>query len=547
MLRFAAKTLLLVATCAGCTGEISDALPNDDAQVEQCIAGPLAPSATPLALLTPDQYQRSLRAVLADSTLSLELERVNGDTLTPLAAEKLAAAAEVVVARPSFAALRASICGERGPAACADDFIASFSRRLFRRPATAEEQTWLRARFDAAAGALDPGEALTVVAEIILQAPQAIYVRVDGLPGDGALRFLDGYERATRLAFFLWDAAPDDALLEAATGGLATDEELHAQVERMLDDPRAHEPMVKRFTDWLELDGSNLHTPLELTRTNPERFPLDSVSLRAAMRVETEALVERALFERDGSIEWLLTTQEAYVNAELATLYGVPHTGASPSDFVWTELPASERAGLFTRAAFLSLYANPNVQSPIKRGAFIVKRAMCFALGDPPPNVDDRPIEGGATPAVTSTREAVTHKTSEASCAACHALVNPFGFALGTYDALGAFATSETVIANDGGSHTFAVDTNVTLPGGESGIAVAGPVAMSAYLANSEEVYQCFAKRWFGSAFARAPSRDEECALADMGHALAGSKRLHDFIVALVRSDAFTQTRSEQP
>lgn len=546
MRRSSPKALLLVAL-AGCTGQISDALPNDEGTVEQCVAGPLAPSTTPLALLTPDQYQRSLRAVLADNTLSLELERVNGDTLTPLAAEKLANAAEVVVARPSFTALRASICAERSASACADDFIASFSRRLFRRPATTEELAWLRGRFDAAASALDADEALTVVAEIILQAPQTIYVRVDGIPGESPLRFLDGYERATRLAFFLWDAAPDDALLEAAAGGLSTDEELHAQVERMLDDPRAHEPMVQRFTDWLELDGSNLHTPLEQTRTNPDRFPLDSESLRASMRIETEALIERALFERDGSIEWLLTTQEAYVNAELATLYGVPHTGASPADFVWTELPVSERAGLFTRAAFLSLYANPNVQSPIKRGAFIVKRAMCFALGDPPPNVDDRPIEGGATATVTSTRDAVTHKTSDASCAACHALVNPFGFALGTYDALGAFATNETVVANDGGSHDFAIDATATLPGGESGIAVSGPVEMSTYLASSEDVYQCFAKRWFGSAFARAPSRDEECALTDMGHELATTKRLHDFIVALVRSDAFTQTRSEQP
>ncbi|MEZ0312944.1 MAG: DUF1592 domain-containing protein [Myxococcota bacterium] len=542
--------LAVLAVNVRCTGEISDALPGGPGpEVEQCVAGPLLPSATPLALLSPDQYLRSVRAVLADNAIQAELDPVAGDTLTQIATEKLAAAAEAIVARPSFATLRAGICGGRAPTACADDFIASFARRLFRRPASTEELAWLRDRFDKAATDLGADDALNVVAEIILQAPQTLYLRVDGIPGEGDLRFLDGYERAGRLAFFLWDGAPDDALLEAAAQGLGDDEALRAQVDRMLTDPRAREPMVQRFVDWLELDGSNLHTPLEQTRTNPDKFPADSESLRAAMRIETEALVERALFERDGSIDWLLNTRDAYVNGELADLYGVAHLAEDPATFVWTELPASERAGLFTRAAFLSLYANPNVQSPIKRGAFLVKRTLCVALGDPPPNVDDRPIEGGASPGVvTSTREAVTNKTKDASCSACHAFLNPFGYALGTYDALGAFATSETVNASDGTPHQFSIDAAVTLPGGEAGLAVNGPVELSDYLANNEEVYQCFAKRWFGSAFARAPSRDEECALRVMGAELASSKRLGDFIVALVRSEAFTQTRvAEQP
>ena len=143
---------------------------------------------------------------------------------------------------------------------------------------------------------------------------------------------------------------------------------------------------------------------------------------------------------------------------------------------------------------------------------------------------------------------AVANKTKDASCSACHAFLNPFGFALGTYDALGAFATSETVNASDGTPHQFGIDAGVVLPGGEEGIAVNGPVELSDYLSNNEELYQCFAKRWFGSAFARAPSRDEECALRVMGAELASSKRLGDFIAALVRSEAFTRTRvAEQP
>src|SRR5436189_25689 len=133
-MQLTAKTILLLAAAVftGCMGSIGDAPPADDtgSEVTQCVAGPLAPSTTPLALLTPDQYQRSIRAVLADNAIALELEPPSSDTLSELAAQKLADAAAAIVARPSFAAMRSAICNSRTATACADDFIASFARRM---------------------------------------------------------------------------------------------------------------------------------------------------------------------------------------------------------------------------------------------------------------------------------------------------------------------------------------------------------------------------------------------------------------------------------
>ena len=535
---------LLVASAA-CVGEIGDTQPRRDGSASTEACDPVfTPQATPLQLLPASQYTASVRAALADPTLTLDLEDIDGDTFTELATEKLASATEVIVARPSFDTLRDRICAKRAPADCAPDFIASFSTKLFRRPPTQEERAWLEARYNVAKAELDPTEALDVVAQIILQAPQSVYVRYDAVPGEDETRALDGYARANRLSFFLWQSAPDEELLQVAASGLETDDALDAQITRMLADPRARTPMVARFVEWLELDGTNLHLSLEDTRANPEKYPNDSEALRRAMRTEAEALIERAIFEHDGSIEYLLTTTDAYVNADLAKLYGV----TPPSQgFAWVTLPAAERAGIFTRAAFLSLHASPNVQSPIERGAYLLKHVLCATLGEPPPDATDRPIEGdGAT--VLSTREATQLVTGDSVCHGCHQFINPFGFALGHYDSLGAFVEKERVTDSEGTDHQVPVDATATLLSlnGEAPRDVDGGPALSDYLAQSPELYQCFAQHWFGNAFNRSPSAEEECAVEAMGEELTRTKRLTDFLVALVRSEAFTMTKVVQ-
>src|SRR5262249_20962958 len=135
---------------------------------------------------------------------------------------------------------------------------------------------------------------------------------------------LTGWERATRLSYFLWNTMPDDELLDAAeSGAMDTLEGVRAQTERLLASDRARSTMVRFFDEALEIDGGSKHAALEVVPKSPDVFPEDSPALRQAMRTELEALVEKTLFDGDGTLETLFTTNEAYVNGPLAALYGV--------------------------------------------------------------------------------------------------------------------------------------------------------------------------------------------------------------------------------
>ncbi|MEL6547565.1 MAG: DUF1592 domain-containing protein, partial [Myxococcota bacterium] len=412
----------LLVLLGACQSRVSETLDPDfvvgstvDAPIV-CEPGDLSDGVevSPLRVLSASQYEASVRGLLSDATLTLDLNEDEGETVSALTAEKLNRAAEAVMAHPAYQSLRPASCtGDE--LSCLGAFLDDFALEAFRRPLSGEEVQWLNDVFAAARSELDFVGSVDVVAQVILQSPQMLYLRVDGVAEEGlpeSLRRLDSYELATRLSFFLWESPPDGELLESAGLGLAG-ASLDAEVTRMLESTSAKQPIVQRFVDWLELEGTNLHAPLVDSLANAQKYPTDSRELRFAMRTEIEALVERALFEHNGSVEWLLTTREAYVDPDLAALYGVTHPTGSDGEFAWVELPSSERAGLFTRAGFLALYSGPKYQSAVKRGAFLAENVFCTHLGEPPPDVSDLPIDGGVQgdEQVLTTREAVTVAT----------------------------------------------------------------------------------------------------------------------------------------
>jgi hypothetical protein len=237
---------------------------------------------------------------------------------------------------------------------------------------------------------------------VILQSPDVYYFLELGRdPGQtkglaSGVRPLTGWERATRLSYFLWNTLPDDALLDAAEAGeLDTAEGVKVQADRLAHDDRGRGTFKSFFSDWLELDGTKKHPSLVTADKDADLYPADSPELREAMRAETEALVEHVVFDGDGRFETLLTTTEAYLNGPLAKLYGV--SGPSGEGFEWVKLPADQRAGLLTRAAFLTVFAGVEVKSPIRRGAHILKDMLCVELGPPPPNGTLRPSKPCAT------------------------------------------------------------------------------------------------------------------------------------------------------
>lgn len=551
-------TMLTAAVGAGCNGNIGEASPDgrggpgseDDGLIDASSAG--------MRRMTPEQFQNTMRDLFGDPGIVLDLDPDEGQVVALLTVDKLRAAAEQIVSRRASWTKEIFPCDTTGAedAACVESFIRNFGRRAFRHTLAEDEVDLLKKQFETVRQEQSFDQAMLLLVETMIQSPEVYYfLELGDDPGDNAfiasgVRPLTGWERASRLSYFLWQSAPDDALLDAAEAGkLDTIEGVRAQAERLASDDRAREAVVSVFVDWLELDGTHKHGALEDVPKSADLYPEDSSELRSAMRTETRALVERVLFEGDGRLETLLTSTDAYVNASLAEIYGVDGP-ADDETFAWVTLPADQRAGLFTRAAFLTLFGGIEVKSPIRRGAHILREVLCTELGPPPPNASDVPIKGGATEGgVNKTvRQDVDAKTLSGNCVACHRMINPIGFAFEHYDSMGRWVSQES---GDGpaGPFTLDIDASGVLPAyGDDGapaqgVAVDGGVEMSKALAESEKVQACITQHFFRSALRRVPVDGDLASIDTAATAAQSGGTMRDVVLALATSNAFLHAR----
>ncbi len=262
------------------------------------------------------------------------------------------------------------------------------------------------------------------------------------------------------------------------------------------------------------------------------------------------ALVDRVM-EHGGSFRELLTSREAYVNGPLGELYGVPNPPADEATFRWVSLDPAKRAGLFTRGAFLLLQSNPEAQSPIRRGAFLVKRVFCHELGPPPPNASDVPIASGSEEQPTGVvrhtiRDATIARTSSASCSSCHTLINPAGFGLQNYDAVGGWQTEEHGTDPDGTPYTLPIDVSGDFVSTDVAGTFTGGPALSEKLAASKQVRACIVKHWFERAFSRPPETRELSSLKAVQARFAENDSLKELVLSLVTTPAFLDVRSSR-
>jgi hypothetical protein len=500
-----------------------------------------------LRRLSPEEYAHTARDLLAAPQAAPKLEEAAGETITALEVEKLGLASrELVALARHHSYLPCDVSGASN-AACADKFIDAFGKAAFRRPLEPTEKSWLQGvytRVSQLAGHSPPisfREAIDTVAEVILQSPQHIYVHEAGIP-DRALpagvRRLSGYERAARLSYFVWSSMPDPALTQAADAGrLDSKEGVRTEAERLFSHPRAKE-MVRRFaSSWLELDPTPQHPALEMFAKSAQRFPFDNAALRTALRAETESLYERIFFEPGGSFRALLTTHQAYVDGPLAALYGVTGGPTQAGQFAWVDLDATRRAGLFTRAAFLAAQAGVEYQAPIRRGVFIYRNVLCQPLPDPPADADNTPPIPSESSQLRSVRALTAAKTSGDSCATCHVLVNPIGFALENYDAMGQWQTEEKGTVG-GQPYTAVVDARASIMAGDLTGEVDGGVALSRMLADSQMARDCAVERWFEKALSRQATSDDACLLSQMKAGFRQKDDLRDLVLTIASSDA---------
>ena len=372
-------------------------------------------------------------------------------------------------------------------APCARQIIGTLAKRAFRRPVTDEDLHPLMAfyRNGHASGGFDAGIRSALTA--ILASPYFLY-RVETGNQGSAPRTLSDLELASRMSFFIWSSIPDDELLDlAARSQLSKPDVLAHQVSRMLADPKA-KSLVDAFAfQWLNLS--------RLDEIVPDRalFPQASGVLdpRPMFREELSLFVNSVL-RSDQPVTNLLTANYTFLNEPLASLYGIDNVkGGQFRRVELTNHP--ERDGLLGKGAILMLTANPDRNSPVLRGAWILERVLGTPPDTPPPNVGALPATGRGKRALTM-RERMAQHSVNPSCHACHGVMDPLGFTLENFDTVGQYRV------RDPQTHDI-IDTSGAMPDGQH---LAGPADLRrALVARADDFVETLTEKLMAYALGR--------------------------------------------
>ncbi len=324
-------------------------------------------------------------------------------------------------------------CAETADDACVQQFLERFAKSAFRRPVKPEEIADLMLVY-AAGKPVDAKTGVKLAVEAILAAPSFSLRTEFGTPDASGRAVLTPHEVASELSFLLTDSVPDAELMAAAdSGSLATPEGLTLQVQRLLESPLVQASLGKTLLSAWDIDA------VFGASKDPTLFPEYTVALQASMYRETELFVKDKLWGT-GPLSDLLTSQSTFGNATIAALYGVPHTGATPSDFVQLTLPANTRAGLFTQPSMLSMRAGADVTSVVGRGLFVRGALLCLPKTPSPPASVQAKVEEQVNASGTRTqKELANERATTQPCGGCHAQFDPMGLMLENYDPIGRY------------------------------------------------------------------------------------------------------------
>ena len=411
---------------------------------------------------------------------------------------------------------------------CAREILANVMRRAYRRPVTDEDvdgpfalyrQTSTNSGFEA-------GVEMGLAA--VLVSPEFLF-RIEREPAGvepGKPYRISDLELASRLAFFLWSSIPDAELLETASAGrLSAPGELERQVERMLADPRAENLVTNFAAQWLHLRNLEGVTP------DKRLFPDFDDNLRQAMRRETELFVGSLLRENRSALE-LVQADYTFLNERLAKHYGIPHVYGSR--FRRVELDDdSVRGGLLRHGSILTVTSFATRTSPVVRGNWVLGNLLGVPPPPPPPDVPDLP-EAKIVARELPMRERLSAHRDNPACSGCHRLMDPVGFALENYDAIGRWRTADA---------GFPIDASGEL---WDGTALGGVKELeSAMLARPELFLTTLTEKLLVFGTGRGvTAHDAPAVRAILRRAEADDYRLTSLIQAVVASDPFQMRRA---
>jgi hypothetical protein len=413
---------------------------------------------------------------------------------------------------------------------CERRIVSGLARRAYRRPPAAREVTdLLTLASDNRKRGGSWEESIGVAIEALLVSPNFLF-RIErdpkpGPQGDPA-HTIGPFELASRLSYFLWSSLPDEKLLSAAAQNTLRDPHmLEAQVRRMLHDAKAR-ALVENFGgQWLQFRA------IESVQPDPVRFMAFNDYLRLSMKRETELFLEN-LLASDGSIVDLLNGKYSFLNEALAQYYGV--RGVTGPEFRRVELEGTHRGGILTHASVLTASSYATRTSVVLRGKWVLDNLLNAPVPPPPPDVP--PLDEAAVGSSMSLRQQMEKHRTNAICASCHTRMDPIGFGLENFDAIGRWRE------RDG---NFPVDASGTLPDGRS---FNGPQELNAILAANRDAFtQGLTEKMMIYALGRGLEPDDRPAIRTIARQVAQSEyRISAVVLGIVNSVAFQQRKGDR-
>ena len=420
-------------------------------------------------------------------------------------------------------------CAPKDPKAadaeCVRAIYTTLGRQVFRRPLTDEETDALvkvAAVSTKNMGDFYAGAAMGLAG--MLSSPNFLF-RVETVEDLAGKSQLDGYSKAARLSYFLWNTTPDEKLLVAAErGDLGTQKGLAAQIDRMLRSPRLESGVRAFFADMLEFEKFD-----ELAK-DPVIYPKFN---REIVRDSQEQILRTAvshLVDKDGDYRDLFTTRQTFMTRPLGVVYQVPVKTVSGWEPV--ELPQdSARAGIITYLGFLAVNSHAGRSSPTLRGKALREVLLCQKVPDPPGDVDFTVVQDTNNAEFKTARSRLTAHRSNATCAGCHKLVDPIGLSLENFDGLGEFRATE---------NGETIDTSGDL----DGVAFNDGVSLGRAIHDNPATTSCLVKRMFEYAAGRDQGQAEQELMGYLNKRfVAGNYSIKTLMRTLAAGDAFFAVR----
>jgi hypothetical protein len=415
-------------------------------------------------------------------------------------------------------------------AACAKRILSNLERRAYRRPVSQADLQDVMPFYEAGRkdGSFDRG--IEQALERLLVSPQFLFRIERDPPGiaPGTPYRVSDLELASRLAFFLWSSIPDDELLNvAARGRLKDPAVLEREVRRMLADSRS-ESLVTNFAEqWLYVRDIDAKKPDELL------FPDFDETLRNAFRRETDLFLD-SILRGNHSVLDLMTANYTFVNERLAKHYGIPNVEGTYFRRI-TFPPDSPRGGLLGQGSILTLTSYATRTSPVLRGKWILENILSAPPPPPPPNVPPLKTEANDTGKPLTMRQAMVLHRANPVCASCHARMDPIGFAMDNFDAVGRWRDT------DAGQP---IDASGVLPEGTKFSGVAE--LKKALLRQPEQFVDTIAEKLLMYAIARnVQYYDRPAIRAIVRQAAASNYTFASLVLGVVKSAPFQMRKSQ--